>query len=242
MKDYYVYIFLDPRKPGKYQFEPLSISFLFEPIYIGKGTKFRMEEHLYNTARNKIAFFPNVLRKIINEGLEPIRFKLLNFLSQDEAFEKEIELIKMIGRRDLDNGTLLNLSDGGMGGKGGNVRRKLSDEGRQRLCEARRLNPTRKGHKNSEEHKRKCVEKRKQNGSYLVSDTTKEKMKVAKLGKKLDEAHINTLKEVQKERFEQGLNKTAFGAKKIKCPHCEAELNQGLIKRWHFDNCKFKLA
>lgn len=241
MKEYYVYIYLDPRKPGKFYFPGFNLSFLFAPIYIGKGKNFRMEEHLYKTARKRKSFFSNVLRKIINEGLTPIRFKLLENLTQEEAFENEINFIKTIGRRDLGNGTLLNFSDGGMGGKGGNVKRVLSEEGRRKLCEARRLNPTRKGKKNSLEHIKKCIEKRILNNSYKHTDETKEKMSNLKLGKKLNKEHIESLKKAQKERFLKGKNKTAFGKDKVKCPYCPVEMNLGLIKRYHFDNCKYKL-
>ena len=34
---HYVYAYLDPRKPGKYSYKGLNVSFLYEPFYIGKG-------------------------------------------------------------------------------------------------------------------------------------------------------------------------------------------------------------
>ena len=37
------------------------------------------------------------------------------------------------------------------------------------------------------------------------------------------------------------INKMLAGANKvIKCPHCEKEAQLANMKRWHFDNCKFK--
>lgn len=35
MRNYYVYIYLDPRKPGKYKYS--KCEFEYEPFYVGKG-------------------------------------------------------------------------------------------------------------------------------------------------------------------------------------------------------------
>ena len=34
---HYTYIYLDPRKPGKFSYPNLKMSFLYEPFYVGKG-------------------------------------------------------------------------------------------------------------------------------------------------------------------------------------------------------------
>ena len=47
MEEFYVYIYLDPRKPGKYTYEDLC--FLYEPFYIGKGKNNRIDGHLYES-------------------------------------------------------------------------------------------------------------------------------------------------------------------------------------------------
>lgn len=45
MSNHYLYIYLDPRKPGKFTYSK-QVSFLFEPIYVGKGTGDRYLAHI----------------------------------------------------------------------------------------------------------------------------------------------------------------------------------------------------
>lgn len=65
---YYVYAYLDTRKPGKYIYDDLN--FEYEPIYVGKGKNRRYKNHLSlrNTMNNHFYY---KLNKIINEGFEP---------------------------------------------------------------------------------------------------------------------------------------------------------------------------
>ena len=37
MDIYYNYVYLDPRKPGRYIYDDINVSFLYEPYYVGKG-------------------------------------------------------------------------------------------------------------------------------------------------------------------------------------------------------------
>lgn len=206
--EYYVYIYLDTRKPGQYVFG--DYNFTHEPIYIGKGKDYRMQEHLYNIARNKKAHFPNVLRKIKSEGFEPIRYKLFENLEQDKAFELEIELIKLIGRKDLQTGTLLNFTDGGSGGVGGNVTgKKWTPEQREKIMAIRKENPPTKGKKWSEETKKKMSDSSK---GRIFSEEHKKKLSEAKLsqegfwkGKKMSEEHKRKLSEAAKNRKTKSL-------------------------------------
>jgi len=85
------------------------------------------------------------------------------------------------------------------------------------------------------------------------SDSSKEKMRLAKIGKKLkpcsEEARAN-MRAVQKGRIitEEHrhklrlarLGKTISKNKKIICPHCSKEGGTSGMKRYHFDNCKIK--
>jgi hypothetical protein len=88
---YYIYAHINPLKN--------------EIFYIGKGSGKR------KIRKERNPFWKNIVKKygyiidILEEGL-----------TETEAFEREIFYIQKIGRRDLDKGPLVNLTDGGEGG------------------------------------------------------------------------------------------------------------------------------
>jgi hypothetical protein len=117
-KVYYCYVYLDPRKPGKYQYVCPSgkvLRFRHKPFYVGKGKSGRIDVHLKEASRlNNDNHKCRIIRKIWQAGLEPIR------LSTDKqpvdeafAFALEIDRIAGIGRKNLANGT--NGGDGNAG-------------------------------------------------------------------------------------------------------------------------------
>ncbi len=126
--NYYVYVYLDTRKPGNYTYNELNLN--YEPIYVGKGTKRRCKNHLSLRCKMENHFY-HKLNKIIDEGFEPEIIIIKDNISENEAFEYEIELIKNIGRLIDNTGTLTNLTNGGEGRSGSIVsvetRKKLSD-------------------------------------------------------------------------------------------------------------------
>ena len=119
LNEYYIYIILDPRYKGRYEY--MGYVFENEPIYVGKGKQNRKEFHLYNSrleSSNGNRLKNNILRKVINGGSEPIIKIIEDKLIEEKAFEIETKLIKSIGRRDQKKGTLTNLTDGGEGQSG----------------------------------------------------------------------------------------------------------------------------
>jgi len=83
------------------------------PCYIGKGKGNRWLCHeRYETSNLHLK------RIIKNAGGELPKVKLYERLTEQRAFELEVELIKYIGR-EKDNGPLVNLTDGGDGVSGG---------------------------------------------------------------------------------------------------------------------------
>jgi len=113
---YYLYILLDPRKPGTHKYEDLE--FEYEPFYVGiSKNKNRYLEHLNEAFMLNINSHKcNKIRKIkkdINDN--PILIKIFENLNKDEIIKLEIEYIKKIGRSDFGLGPLTNKTGGGEG-------------------------------------------------------------------------------------------------------------------------------
>jgi hypothetical protein len=115
---HYVYIYLDPRKPGNYTYE--KYNFEYEPFYVGKGKESRYKQHLKESLLkndgNRLK--ANKIKKIQRLGYEIPILKFKEDISEDESITLEIELIKTIGRIDKKTGPLTNLTDGGEGRSG----------------------------------------------------------------------------------------------------------------------------
>jgi len=124
MSNFYTYIYLDPRKQGKYKYklsENTEIIFNNEPFYVGKGKSKRDKHHLYLRNSNKThnKYLTSKINKIIKESnQEPIIIRVKDNLTELESFGLEKTLIKVIGRKDLNQGTLVNHTDGGEGETG----------------------------------------------------------------------------------------------------------------------------
>lgn len=117
---YYIYCYLDTRKPGRFSYDGLDFCFLYEPFYIGKGCGDRWTDHTREVVNgykptNKIRY--SKISKMINEGFYPLVSILKENLNLEESYIEEINLISKIGRIDMKNGTLTNLTSGGDGGR-----------------------------------------------------------------------------------------------------------------------------
>lgn len=107
---HYLYIYLDPRRPGKYTYSNF-VSFLYEPIYIGKGKNNRALSHIKEVSwvkpgGNKLKL--NKIKKIIESGQLPI-VSILEYGSQDYILNLEQFYILTIGRLINDTGPLTNI-------------------------------------------------------------------------------------------------------------------------------------
>lgn len=109
LSEYYVYILLDSSKPGFYKYGDYIFS--YEPFYIGKGKSKRIKDTLYD----KSPFKRNKIKKMKLRGIDIISKKILENLTNEISIEHEKYFIKLIGRRDLKLGPLINTTDGGEG-------------------------------------------------------------------------------------------------------------------------------
>jgi hypothetical protein len=80
------------------------------PYYIGKGAGKRINQTHYrsNNTKIKVPLPPKERRIFLKQNL-----------TEDEAYNHEIYMIAIFGRKDLGTGILLNMNDGGKGGSSG---------------------------------------------------------------------------------------------------------------------------
>ena len=111
MGKFYVYIYLDPRKLGYYEYS--GVVFDFAPFYVGKGSGVRWYPSVH-VDRPHSAYLTNKLKKI---GLDAVvKLKLIEDLSEIDAFLFERLYIKIIGRQySITGGPLVNFTLGGSG-------------------------------------------------------------------------------------------------------------------------------
>jgi hypothetical protein len=125
---FYNYVYLDPRKAGTYAYDGLDVCFLFEPIYIGFGSKNRVYAHWRrNDFGHPLTNKLTKIKKIFNKDyFKSFSFIIKEFDSKKDAKLSEMTLIEAIGRQDKNGGPLTNLTDGGEGSFG------ISAEARER--------------------------------------------------------------------------------------------------------------
>lgn len=154
-------------------------------FYIGIGTSSSYKRAKTTVRRN--SYWKNITSKT-KWDYEII----FDDISLEDAKLKEIELIKLYGRKDKGEGTLCNLTDGGDAITGYIVK----DEVKKLLSEIN------KGKKLSEEHKRKISKSHK---GKIFSGETINKMRLAKIGKK------HSIETIEKRREKMMGNKSNTG-------------------------------
>lgn len=220
--NFYVYVYFDPSRD-------------FEAFYIGKGKDNRSHCHLTRTDKHP---FTQRLQKMAREGIIPI-IERYERLSEKAAFDLERVLIKEIGRKDLGNGTLLNLSEGGEGPSGQiqsiETRLKRSEAQRNRSPEEKAKTSKKISEvllSKSPEEKAKVYEKV---SNSLLNKSSEEKNEIGR--KKKETMFNNPHKEMERRKK---ISETTRGVKHnlVQCPHCLKIGGQSTMKQWHFDKCR----
>jgi len=154
-----------------------------EIFYVGKGNGNRAKAKTRRSDRwinyvNKYGYYVRIVK---------------DCLSNEDALELEELIIKVLGRKDTGNGVLINMTDGGEGGKG----KKTSEETRLKMSIAA------KGRKMSDEQKKKLSEINK-GKEYSIESRKKQSESLKKTyklsggsslkGKPLSDAHKLAIK------------------------------------------------
>lgn len=204
---FYTYVYLDPRKSGKFIYGVYK--FDNEPFYVGKGKNKQYMSHLSYVLKGKIdKHNPHKSYKIKNiikeTNQNPIIIKYKEILVEAESFDLEVNLIKTIGRFDLNLGPLTNLTNGGEGASGWipneewrdkvskrNKGKIVSEDTRKKLSEymmGRFIGENNPFY--GKKHTKESIEKFTRNGEDHAfygknhSETTKKKMSESQLGEK----------------------------------------------------------
>ncbi|MBK7380695.1 MAG: hypothetical protein IPJ03_17190 [Ignavibacteriales bacterium] len=101
-------------------------------LYIGKGTKERYKDHLWQ-CYDKETYWSRALRKMLDKGIKLDSFIIQGNLTNEEALFLEEELIKKYGKRLDKSGTLYNMADGGSGPVGWKMNEEQRERCRQRM-------------------------------------------------------------------------------------------------------------
>ena len=116
MNKFYVYVYLDPRKEGEYNYGGLC--FNAEPFYVGKGSGYRCNVGIKDDKNYKSKFKHNKIKSIFRSGFIPIIHKLYENLTEAETIRIEIDTIELIGKVNDGKGPLVNITNGGDGMSG----------------------------------------------------------------------------------------------------------------------------
>lgn len=177
------------------------------PFYIGKGSGDRPKQHLYETKNantNNLKWCK--IQSIRNNGNEPIiEYIETNIEDEQEAYDKERDLIKKYGRKIVDpNGILTNICEDNRPPPA--LGRVLSEETKRKIGDKQvgELNH-RFGKHWSEEEKERRRNWALENGirppdrtGVLHSDETKAKMSIAAKGKKKSQSHVENMSKARK--------------------------------------------
>lgn len=194
-----------------------------QPYYIGKGFGKRGYAH---QKREKFRTPKDTSRIVVLECN----------LTEIGAWALERRMIRWYGRKDVHNGILHNMTDGGEGSGG----YKRTPEQVAKLSEAaKKANTGRKQPAHVVEHRAKqCTGKKR-------SEEFKERLSRIKTGSKVSDAtklkiSKSTSGVPKSKEHSEKISKSLSGIVRplYSCPHCNKVGAKNIMLRWHGDNCK----
>ena len=111
----YIYVMLNPEISGNYIYG--KYDFKYEPFYVGKGSYDRPCHHFTKSSLAKKSPKNNKIKYLLSNNIKLIIIIIKDNLPNLKAHKLENNLIKLIGRKDLNEGVLLNR----LGGKKQNL-------------------------------------------------------------------------------------------------------------------------
>ena len=236
------------------------------PFYIGKGKDKRAYNHV---GEARCGSNRPVHKKIRAMNFQYETKILCSGLTETDAYELEELAIKTVGRRYDDAGPLLNLTSGGQGGMAGYVvvltpEQRAKQHAAMRTPEARarmtkqmtgrfvskdtraKLSLANKG-KIIPQEMRDRISKTKQGiCNYIPNAQQRAAISQRLRGRPVSDDTKKRISEGVKRQggltLEQRANQQAAVQKKVTCPHCTKTGANSIMRRWHFDNCKFKVG
>lgn len=247
---FYTYVYVDPTRPGRFTYGEF-VSFLYEPFYVGKGTKGRMLCHLSDRHLNDETNFMKKHKLLQMKKVENCHSFVVKMVNGVENFVAsycwEPFLINLIGRLDLGNGPLTNLTDGGDGIRNfsplSREKMRLAKLGKPSVNRGKKIGPRdpaatakqietarkndsygkRLGCKDSEETRKKKSDSHK---GKVFSEEHKANLSAAQKGRKMsDEAKQNM------SRARQGIKRGSYKTTTVICQHCGKEMSVKNISR-----------
>jgi hypothetical protein len=208
----------------------------------------------------------NVIWKAITNKCSYIIEILFENLTWEQACEKERDLIKGYGRRDLGLGSLVNMTSGGDGAIGRVDSAEIISSKRERMLKANPMNNPKSRDKVSESKMGKSrldmlgeknpnfkpgvYQKQRDSWTTFINSEEgigyKETLKVRYKGtlgseqvkQKATKARLKLLESKSEEEKLEMTKK--MNAKIHTCEHCSITTNSGNYKRWHGINCRSK--
>lgn len=108
LNKYYNYMLLDPRKPYKWNYKGIQISYL--PFYVGKGSNSRVSDHYRNSCSDN-PYTKKKIKKLQDGGYFPNYIIYNELVSAEEAYKEETNTIQYI--KGTFGDILTNMTTGG---------------------------------------------------------------------------------------------------------------------------------